>query len=278
MKINHYYDLIPHDAHAVHWTVSSVYYSESQLFRVGLAITAIALAIINIPLYVCQTLATSEWQNLEEVGKSLLFVIITVAAIFASFYQDDIFAPPEVLEEEIPKPPPIEPKPSSVVISQPSLVAAVISFSPAQVVATYDSLPMTQAQEEALGNIVLTLATKWFFNPLTLISNGETLKGLHPLRFIGFCIDPIQKNYLRQIRYGGDGKIEHDKRGAIKSGFYWEQFVGPLADSMKTHLAQGTVLPYIENFAATFGVESAAVRGYLDPLNCEGLVDYLLGR
>lgn len=283
----HYYDMIPQGAPAIHWAVSSAHYSETQASRVAYAISAIGIAIFDAGWYIALALAEREWTNITEAGRCLAFAGATMFNIYLSFLFDNVFAPPPV---QIPKPPSMtsllqaaDSVPLEELQRETSLVLApTVEVTHAPQALDFESFPMSQGEKDALGIIAWQLGTATIWsppNPFTTMAAGKTVNDLHPLRFIAFFCSGEQvkqgndltfKAALKQIRYGGDGKNKS------KIGLLWQQFVGPLSDSMEKQLKSGKILPYLESFSKKLGADHATVASFFDPLNCVGLVDYLL--
>lgn len=314
------YALIPQDASTVHWAVSSAHYSRTAISRVCYATSAIALSIFNACSYLQQSMIHYSWQNMNDVGNSLLFSAAMVHHIFVSFFRDNVFAPPESVssipssslnsafvsvEETSPltengetpldptNPTPLEtPKLNGVSADvepplQPNKTIDTTSpntDSPPLVPKDYASLPMSKDEEAALRILAKQLSDR--FPYVWLIQNsGEKLKNVHPLRFLGFLYnnekiypdtDRTLKQALRIIRYGKDGKIRLNKEKKPENGFFWEGFVGPLSASMQTHLDKHDIFPYLESFAQENHADFEKLSSYFNPLDCTGLVDYLL--
>lgn len=282
----HYYDMIPQGAPAIHWAVSSAHYSETQLSRVAYAISAIGIAIFDAGWYIAQSLAEREWTNITESGRCLAFAGATLLNIYLSFLFDNVFAPPPV---QLRKPPPPTFVPDETVLSSeavlsvpspPQLTVALQAPSPETL--EFNTIPISQEESDALRVVAWQLGTATFFsppNPIATMNAGDKLAHLHPLRFIAFLcsVEFVKqgnnltlKAALKRIRYGGDGT------NTTKTGFYWGKFVGPLSDSLETQLKSGKVSPYLESFSKHLGADPVHVATFFTPLNCVGLVDYLL--
>ncbi len=131
----------------------------------------------------------------------------------------------------------------------------------------FNQLPLHDWEKQTIAHIVTTMAEKNVFQLLLekkdMEKRGKRINHVHPLRFIGYvCSDLKLKRSLRLVR---------------KNTFKWDGFIDGFAGRMREESGRNNLIRFLPGFAELVGVEPSDIMPYIQRLDCDGLVRFLIG-
>ena len=300
-----YHSLIPQDAQLVHDSIRNAHLSASAIDRTAYATAAMALALLNTPLYLLQGIFTCDVEALENCGKSLLFIAATVVKIFAAFCQENAFMPPPVNEKDAhpdPVTPPTTPPPdqrrvsfhtpSNTLIEPPPLPPETPVLPPPVAAPVAPVLHLlTEENKSDIRRMMTMIGEKRSMRLLKVFSNqrelealGDKIRPIPPLQFLHFIwTDPPMRTSLISLR---EEKINF---------LIWSNFKKNLSENLEKVRHDSLIHSYIAALSKTLHLDATQVRHYIKPpqqpivdpsaikrynethkCDVEGLVDYLI--
>jgi hypothetical protein len=130
----------------------------------------------------------------------------------------------------------------------------------------YQLLPISPSEKQLIAKLLTTMADNNVFQLLLekgrLEKIGKNIHHIHPMRFLGTVFtDRHLSTCMREIR---------------KSHFKWDGFMDGFAERMKGEAARGNLIPYVAGFASEVHRDADMILSYINSLNFEGLVKFLI--
>lgn len=130
----------------------------------------------------------------------------------------------------------------------------------------YNALLITQEEKYKIGQILIIMAEnsvfKLLFERKKLERLGHDIGHIHPFRFLGTVFsDPRLVHCMRRIR---------------RSGFKWDGFIDGFSQKLKEEVREKNVNQYVASFAEFLDVKAEDIQVFVNHLDFEGLVLYLM--
>lgn len=132
--------------------------------------------------------------------------------------------------------------------------------------APYDTLLISGEEKHLIAKLLTTMADnnviKLLFEKKKLEKIGERIHHVHPMRFLGTVFT--------------DGRLSSSMKEISRSGFKWDGFMEGFAERMRGEAKRGNLLPYVPGFAEAVHRNPEEIAAYIERLDFEGLVKYLI--
>ncbi|MBI2743022.1 MAG: hypothetical protein HYX48_03810 [Chlamydiales bacterium] len=134
-------------------------------------------------------------------------------------------------------------------------------------IADFSQLPLHEWEKQTIAYILTSMSDKNVFQLLIdkkdMERKGDKINHVHPLRFIGYaCSDLKLKRALKLIK---------------KNGFKWDNLIDGFSRRLREEATRNNVQRFIPGFAELLNVEVKDVTPFIQRLDCDGLVRFLIG-
>jgi hypothetical protein len=148
-----------------------------------------------------------------------------------------------------------------------SILGGIIKIPPKPMEQSYKDLPCTDEDRGKIYELITALAENGkislLFKQGKLKALGSEIEYIHPLKFLGVIFsNPQLKQFMREI---------------FSDYFKRTGFLDGLGPSMMREYEKGKLFPYLAEFSRDVGVPEHELRPFIQALDWEGLVRYLIG-
>jgi len=132
---------------------------------------------------------------------------------------------------------------------------------------SYEQLACSEIDKQKITRLITTMAENGKLALLLkyqreLRQIGREIDHVHPLKFLSTVFsNPTLKVYMKEIY--------HDY-------FKWTNFMDGLGNGLTSQAKQGKVGPYINEFAKEVGAQPDALQGYVQSMDWENMVVFLM--
>ena len=132
---------------------------------------------------------------------------------------------------------------------------------------SYNQLACSEIDRQKITRLISVMAEN---GKLTLLIKyqrdlrqiGREIDHVHPLKFLSTIFsNPTLKGYMKEIY--------HDY-------FKWTNFMDGLGNGLTAQAKQGKIVPYLNDFAKEVGVQPEALQGYVQSLDWENMLVFLM--
>ena len=132
---------------------------------------------------------------------------------------------------------------------------------------SYDQLICTEIDKQKIARLITVMGENgklvlWAKYQKELRQIGREIDHVHPLKFLSTIFsNPALKNYMKEIY--------HDY-------FKWTNFMDGLGNGLTAQAKQGKIAPFLNDFAKEVGAQPESLRGYVESLDWENMILFLM--